>query len=87
METLIAPLPEVATFSKKYFILTKVYIYEGGIKYLFHGLFACAGDSPLAKARGLYRRTDLGITVTWFEKQIKPKTTNQQTLAGTVSDY
>ena len=54
---LIAPLSEIANFSTKYFILSKVYIDEGGIKHLYHGLSACTEDNPLAKARGLSPRT------------------------------
>ena len=36
----IPPLPEMANFSTNYFILSKVYTEEGGIKYIYHGLSA-----------------------------------------------
>ena len=49
-------LPEIARFSTKYFILSKVYTDESGIKYLYCSLSACTGDNPLAKARGLSPR-------------------------------
>ena len=45
---LIQSLPEITNFSMKYFILSKVYINEGGITYVFHGLSAYTGDNPLA---------------------------------------
>ena len=44
----------MANFSTKYSILNKVYTDEGGI---YHGLSACKGDNPPAKARGLVPRT------------------------------
>ena len=47
--TVIQPLPETANLSKKYFILSKVYSEEGGIKKLYCGLSTCMGDNPLAK--------------------------------------
>ena len=51
-------MSETAKLSTKYYILTKVYTdTEGGIKYLYHGLSACTGNNPLAKARGLSPRT------------------------------
>ena len=53
----IPHMPEIAKFSTKYFILNKVYTYEGGIKQLFHGLYTCTGKNSLAKARGLSPRT------------------------------
>ena len=53
----IPHLPEIANFSTKYFILSKVHTDESGIKYLHHGLSACTGDNPLAKNRGLSPRT------------------------------
>ena len=37
----------------KYFILSKVYTDECGIKKLKHSLLGFAGDNPLAKACGL----------------------------------
>ena len=54
---IVTRLPEIAKFCKQYFILSKIYADEGGIKLLYHGLSACTGDNPLAKARGLYPRT------------------------------
>ena len=42
-------VPETANLSKKYFILSKVYSEEGGIKKLYYGLSTCMGDNPLAK--------------------------------------
>ena len=56
-------LPENATHSKKYFILSKVNTDENS----YNGLSACSEDNPLAKARGIissYRRTNKGITIT-----------------------
>ena len=50
-------LPEIANYSVKKFILSKVYTDEGGVKYLYPDLSACTGDNPLAKARGLSPRT------------------------------
>ena len=35
-----------------WFILSKSYTDEDGIKYVFHGLSTCMGDNPLAKACG-----------------------------------
>ena len=49
----IPPVPDIANCSMKYFILSKVYSNEGGIKQLYHGLSICIGDNPLAKACGL----------------------------------
>ena len=56
-------VPYIAKFNVQYFILSKVYIDEGGggaegggIK-LYYGLSACTGDNSLAKARGLSPRT------------------------------
>ena len=56
------PFPKIWNFGTKYFILSKVYTDEGGIKqlYLHHGYSACTGDNPralLTKARGLSHRT------------------------------
>ena len=42
-----------ANYSTIYFILSKVYTDEGGIKYLYHGLSAGTIDNPLAKTHGL----------------------------------
>ena len=50
-------LVKITNFSTTYFILSKVYSGEGGIKQLYHGLSACAGDNQLAKAFGLSPRT------------------------------
>ena len=52
------PMPDIANFSTKYFMPRKVFSDEGGIKLLKHGLSACTGDNPLAKARRLSPRTD-----------------------------
>ena len=50
-------LLEIANFSTKYFILSKVYTVEGGIIQLCQGLFPCMGDNPLTKAYGLFQHT------------------------------
>ena len=39
-------LPKITNFSTKYFILSKVYTEEDGIKQLYHGLSTCTGDRP-----------------------------------------
>ena len=48
---IIPTLSDTVNFSTKYFILSKIYSYEGGIKY--HSLSACTGNNPLAKAHEL----------------------------------
>ena len=56
--SLIIPLlQENANFSMIYFAMGKVCTDKGSIKQLYHGLSACTGDNPLAKARGLSPRT------------------------------
>ena len=37
----LPPLPDIRNFTTKYFILSKVYIDEGGMKLLYHGLAVC----------------------------------------------
>ena len=54
---IVIPLPEGATISMTYFSQSNGYTDEGGIKSLYHGLSACSGNHPLAKARGLSPRT------------------------------
>ena len=44
-------------FSKRYFVMCKVYTGYHGTSEIEHGLCACTGDNPLAKARGLFLRT------------------------------
>ena len=40
-------LPHILIFSNKYFIMSKVYTDEAGIKKkLYHGLSTCKGDNP-----------------------------------------
>ena len=39
---IIPPLLDITNLSTKYFILSKVYTDEDGIKYINHGLSACA---------------------------------------------
>ena len=48
--SIIPPLPDIAKFSMKYFILSKVYTDEGGIIVipLSHVLSTCMGDNPFA---------------------------------------
>ena len=55
---MIPSLADVANPSTKYFLLSKVYAVEGGLKYVYHSLSVCAGANPRAKARGLSPRTD-----------------------------
>ena len=45
----IPPMSEIANFNWKYFILSKVYIDECGIKQLHHGLSAYTRDSSSLK--------------------------------------
>ena len=52
-QVFIPLLPEITNFSMKYFILSKVYTDESGIKKLKHSLLAFTGDNPLAEACGL----------------------------------
>ena len=56
-DIIIPPFPEIANFSMRYFMLSKVYTDEGSTIKLYHGLSACTGDNPLAKARVLSPRT------------------------------
>ena len=44
------PLPEIANFISKYFMLSKVYTDEGGAKYLYNGWSAYVGDNLLVQA-------------------------------------
>ena len=56
--SLVIPLlQDNANFSMKYFAMGKVCTDKGSIKQLYHGLSACTGDNPLAKARGSSPRT------------------------------
>ena len=50
---IIPLLLDVASFSMKYFILSKVYSDEGGLKSLYHGLPTCMEDNPRALVSGL----------------------------------
>ena len=45
-------------FCTDYLGKCKVYINVGGIKFLWHGLYTCTLDNPLAKARGFSPRPD-----------------------------
>ena len=63
---IISPLPGISHFSTKYFILSNV-TDEGGIKWSYHGLSACVGDNPLARACKVSARIGgqtRGITIT-----------------------
>ena len=60
----IPHLPKIANYSTKYFILSKVCTDEGGIKWTYHGLFACTGDNPPADYLP-YRRTNNSVTITY----------------------
>ena len=45
-------------FNIKYLMMHKVQVQNKAISYLVYGSCVCAGDNPLAKARGLPSRTD-----------------------------
>ena len=44
--------PDISKFSTNYFILSKGYTDEAGVKYLYPELSTCAEDYPLPKTPG-----------------------------------